>query len=172
MRGIAALRGIKSVLLACLLAFYDFWNLKWNFKATFSVPYYIKLNSCVIGVEILASAISVPKTNLNNINIIIKILPFCFNHLLLVEQVNCAYKADKLAHWYGRWVHFPWTVEVVEFKAKRSNSYSLTVHPPWTFGFLKRLLEAAVNSHMRVILRKLALRLGQVPINPRTQKKF
>ena len=66
---------------------------------------------------------------------------------------------------------FPATA-VVGFKAKRFNLYSLSVHPPWTFGFLKRLLGAAVNSHMRVILRKLALRSGQVPINPRTQKKF
>ena len=49
-----------------------------------------------------------PIANLNNIIIIIKNFALCFNHLLLVEQVNSAYKADKLAHWYGRWVHFPW----------------------------------------------------------------
>ena len=61
---------------------------------------------------------------------------------------------------------------VVEFKAKWSDLYLCTVHPPWTFGFLKRLEEAVVNSQMRVNLRKLALRLGQEPINPRQQKKF
>ena len=45
-------------------------------RLLFLVTYYKNLNSCVKGVEILASAISVPITNLNNIIIVNKNFAF------------------------------------------------------------------------------------------------
>ena len=57
--------------------FLNFKFLKWKFlRLIFLVTYYKNLNSCAKGVEILASAISVPITNLNNIIIIIKNFAF------------------------------------------------------------------------------------------------
>ena len=51
--------------------------MKWKFlRLLFLVTYYKNLNSCAKGVEILASAISVPITNLNNIIIVNKNFAF------------------------------------------------------------------------------------------------
>ena len=70
----------KEFFTLATLADFRFLNLKflkWKFlRLIFLVTYYKNLNSCAKGVEILASAISVPITNLNYIIIVIKNFAF------------------------------------------------------------------------------------------------